>query len=49
MEKKNIKELEIDWHFIMHSIAIACGSFIKAEETIEILKKEGIFKKKGRK
>jgi len=37
----------VDWEFIRHTIAIVSRSFKKAEEAMQILKKEGIFK--GRK
>ena len=40
---------EIDWEFIHHTILIVTRSFVKANEAIEILKQEGIFKQKRRK
>jgi len=46
-EKKS--ELLVDWEFIHHVILITTRSFVKANEAIEILKQEGIFKKKRRK
>ena len=44
---KKSKKREIDWEFIRHTIAIVSRSFVKANEAIEILKQEGIYK--GRK
>jgi len=37
---------EIDYEFIKHTVAIICRSFPKANEVIEILQQEGIFKRK---
>jgi hypothetical protein len=42
-----MKKKEVDWEFIHHTILIITRSFVKANEAIEILKQEGIFKKGG--
>ena len=47
MKEYTIKD--IDWEFIKHTIAIVSRSFIKANEAVEILKHEGIFKKRRKK
>ena len=48
-KKFDIENIEIDWEFIKHTIAIVARSFVKANEVIDILKKEGLFKQKRRK